>query len=163
VSGELAGDGDHDDRAGLTSGLEGVPAVVEPSGAALGLGSCGERFAVPSAFERDAPAQRAALVPGGLDQEPACVAVPVFVIPPWRRRSPVEFSLGVRPRNGPSDSGRNLFQSPSSTVNANAVSVETPRRRTSRSTTSTYGGVAASSVIALSSASLLVFAPSMRP
>ena len=88
---------------------------------------------------------------------------PVLVIAPWRRRSPLECSLGVRPRNGPSEAGRNLLQSPSSTVNANAVSVETPRRQTSRSTTSAYGGVAASSVIALSSASLLVFASSIRP
>src|SRR5262249_42997971 len=81
--------------------------------------------------------------------------LPVLVIAPWRRRSPLEFSLGVRPRNGPSDSGRNLFQSPSSTVNANAVSVETPRRQTSRSTTSRYGDVAASSAIASSRASRL--------
>src|SRR5205823_7609852 len=83
--------------------------------------------------------------------------LPVFVIAPCRRRSPLECSLGVRPRNGPSDSGRNRCQSPSSTVNANAVSVETPRRQTSRLTTSTYGGAPASSAIALSSASRLVF------
>src|SRR3954451_2632293 len=89
--------------------------------------------------------------------------LPVLVIAPWRRRSPLECSLGVRPRNGPSDWGRNLFQSPSSTVNANAVSVETPRRQTSPLTTSTYGGVAASSAIALSSASRLLFASSIRP
>ena len=31
--------------------------------------------------------------------------LPALVIAPWRRRSPLEFSLGVRPRNGPSDSG----------------------------------------------------------
>jgi transposase len=43
----------------------------------------------------------------------------------------------------------NLLQSPSSTVNANAVSVETPRRQTSRPTTSTYGWEAASSAIAV--------------
>ena len=60
----------------------------------------------------------------------------VLVIAPCRRRSPLELSLGVSPRNGPSDCGRNRCQSPSSTVNANAVSVETPRRQTSRSTTS---------------------------
>jgi hypothetical protein len=33
--------------------------------------------------------------------------LPVLVIPPCRRRSPLELSLGVRPRKGPSDSGRN--------------------------------------------------------
>jgi hypothetical protein len=86
VPGELAGDRDHDDRAGLAAGLERVPACVEPAAAPFGL----------------------------------------------------------------------------STVSANAVSVETPRRQTSRSTTSTYGGIVASSVIALSSASLRVFASSIR-
>jgi hypothetical protein len=29
--------------------------------------------------------------------------LPVLVIAPCRRRSPLEYSLGVRPRNGPSD------------------------------------------------------------
>jgi len=67
VSGELAGDRDHDDRAGLAAGLERVPAAVKPPSAALGLRLHGERFAVASAFEPDAPAQWAALVPGGLD------------------------------------------------------------------------------------------------
>src|SRR5215217_6569097 len=75
VSGEFAGDGDHDDRAGLASALERVPAFVEPAGAALGLGAPGEGLAFAPAFEGDAPARRAALVPGGLDQETACVRV----------------------------------------------------------------------------------------
>ena len=75
MSGELAGDGDHDDRAGLASCLERVPASVEPAGAAVGLGSQGEGFAFAPAFEGDARARRAALVPGGFDQEPACVRV----------------------------------------------------------------------------------------
>ena len=47
----------------------------------------------------------------------ACV-LPVLVIAPRRRRSPVESSLGVRPRNGPSDCGRKRVQSPISTVSA---------------------------------------------
>ena len=141
VSGELARDGDHDDRARLASGLERVPASVQPAGAPVGLGSHGERLAGASAFERDAQARTALrwCQAASTRSRRACV-LPVLVIPPCRRRSPLEFSLGVRPRNGPSDSGRNRFQSPSSTVNANAVSVETPRRQTSRSTTSTYGG-----------------------
>jgi hypothetical protein len=42
VSGEFAGDGDDDDRAGLASSLERVPAFVESAGAAVGLGSHGE-------------------------------------------------------------------------------------------------------------------------
>jgi hypothetical protein len=75
VSGEPARDGDHDDRAGLASGLERVPASVEPAGAAVRLGSQGERLACASAFERDAQARWAALVPGGLDQETTHVRV----------------------------------------------------------------------------------------
>src|SRR5262249_17310949 len=72
---QLARDGDPDDRAGLASGLQRVPASVQPPGAAFGLGLNGERFAVASPFERDASTRRAALVPGGLDQEPAYMAV----------------------------------------------------------------------------------------
>ena len=75
MSGELARDSDHDDRAGLASSLERVPASVEPAGAAVGLGSQGEGFAFASTFEGDAQARRAALVPGGFDQEPTRVAV----------------------------------------------------------------------------------------
>ena len=75
MSGEFAGDRDHDDRAGLPSGLERVPACVQAPGALFGLGSHRERLAFASAFEGDAPTWRAALVPGGLDQEPACVSV----------------------------------------------------------------------------------------
>ncbi len=75
VSGELARDRDDDDCAGLASGLERVPACVQPPGAALGLGLDRERLAGASAFERDAPARRAALVPGRLDQKPAYMAV----------------------------------------------------------------------------------------
>ena len=75
MSGELAGDRDHDDRAGLASGLEGVPASVEPAAASLGLGSDGEGLACASAFQGDAQAGGAAVVPGGLDQEPTCMSV----------------------------------------------------------------------------------------
>src|SRR5438034_5420148 len=75
VSGEFAGDGDYHDRAGLASALERVPASVKPAGAPVRLRSHGERLACASAFERDAQAGRAALVPGGLDQEPARVRV----------------------------------------------------------------------------------------
>src|SRR5438445_618963 len=37
VSGEFAGDRDDDDRAGLASSLEGVPALVQPPTAAFSL------------------------------------------------------------------------------------------------------------------------------
>ena len=75
VCGEFAGDGDHDDQAGLASGLERVPAPVQPASATVGLGSYGEGFAFASAFEGDAQAWSAALMLGGLDQKPASVCV----------------------------------------------------------------------------------------
>ena len=75
VAGELARDSDHHDRARLASGLECLPAPVEAAGASIGLGLHGRRLAVASAFQRDAHTGRAALVPGGLDQEPARVCV----------------------------------------------------------------------------------------
>src|ERR1700758_1086513 len=75
MSRELARDGDDDDRARLASALERVPAPVQPPSAALGLRLYRDRLAGASVFERDAPTRRAALVPGGLDQEPAYVAV----------------------------------------------------------------------------------------
>lgn len=82
MPGEFAGDRDHDDRAGLAAGFERVPASVEPTAAPLGLGAHGEGFAFASAFEGDAQPGRAALVPGGLDQQPTGVRVPVLVIAP---------------------------------------------------------------------------------
>ncbi len=75
MSGEFAGDGDHDDRAGLASALERLPASVKPAGAPVRLRSHGERLACASAFERDAQARWAALVPSGLDQETTRVRV----------------------------------------------------------------------------------------
>src|SRR5947209_15314479 len=54
VSGELAGDGDHDDRAGLASGLERVPAPVESAGAAVSLSLYRRWLAVASACEHGA-------------------------------------------------------------------------------------------------------------
>ena len=75
MAGELARDCDDDDRPGLASGLERLPASVQPPGAALGLGLDRERLASASAFERDAPTGRRALMPGGLDQQPAYMAV----------------------------------------------------------------------------------------
>ena len=105
VSGEFARDGDDDDRAGLASGLECVPASVQPPTAAFSLGLHSERLAVSSAFERDARDG------GGRWCQAASISsrrtwlLPALVIAPWRRRSPLEFSLGVRPRNGPSELG----------------------------------------------------------
>jgi hypothetical protein len=75
VSGEFARNRDDDDRPGLASSLERVSAPVQPPAAALGLGLHGERFAGASALERDASTRRRALMPSGLDQQPAYVAV----------------------------------------------------------------------------------------
>jgi hypothetical protein len=59
---------------GACLGPRARASVVQPPGAAVGLGLYGLGFAGASAFEPDAPARRAALVPGGLDQQPAYVA-----------------------------------------------------------------------------------------
>src|SRR3954469_1198569 len=75
VSSELARDRDDDDRARLASGLECVPASVQPAGAAPGPGLHSDRVAVSSPLERDTPARGTALMPGGLDQQPAHMAV----------------------------------------------------------------------------------------
>ena len=37
-------------------------------------------------------------MPGRFDEQPAGVALPAFVIEPWRRRVPEDFSLGTSPR-----------------------------------------------------------------
>jgi hypothetical protein len=53
-----------------------------------------------AARELAALAQRAALMPGRLDQQPPCVrgVLPVLVMAPWLRRSPLDDSLGTRAR-----------------------------------------------------------------
>ena len=68
VSGQLARDGDHDDRARLAAGLERLPASVQAATAPLGLSAYGKRLAGASALERGAPTRRLALMPGSLDQ-----------------------------------------------------------------------------------------------
>jgi hypothetical protein len=57
-----------------------------------------------------------------------------LVIPPNERICPEEYSVGTSPRNAPIVRPVNRCQSPTSTVNANAVSVEIPRRHPSRAT-----------------------------
>ena len=79
VSGELARDGDHDDRAGLASGLERVPASVQPAGAAVRLGSHGEGLARASAFQRDAQTRRR----GGGARRPRSAAGARASCRPW--------------------------------------------------------------------------------
>jgi hypothetical protein len=76
--------------------------------------------------------------------------LPALVIEPWLRRSPLEFSVGTRPRYAPMLEPVNRSQSPISTARANAVSVDTPRRHCSRVTTGAHSGSCAISVIALS-------------
>ena len=75
---------------------------------------------------------------------------PVLVIEPWLRLPPLECSVGTRPRNAPMLEPVNLDQSPTSTVNPNAVNVDTPRRHPSRVTIADQAGSAAILTIALS-------------
>jgi len=75
VGSELAGDRDRDDRAWLASLLEVLPAAVEAVGAVVGLETDERGLAGAAPLERCAWSWRASLVPGRLDQQPACVAV----------------------------------------------------------------------------------------
>jgi hypothetical protein len=114
----------------------------------VGSSANGCWLALTAAAERRAFTQRSSLLPGRLDQKPSGMAIAGLVIVPSRRCSPLECSLGTRPRNAPSACGRKRVQSPSSTVNASAVNVETPRKQQSRPTISANGGSPASSAIA---------------
>ena len=113
VSGQLARDRDGDDRAPLAALLERLPASVQTERARISAGTDGGRLPLAA----DAGARPPRPAGGG-----PCV-LPVLVLAPWRRRSPLESSLGVSPRKGPNDCGRKRDQSPSSTVSASAVSV----------------------------------------
>jgi hypothetical protein len=75
VSGELARDGDGDDRASFAAVLECVPALVEAACALVG--TCADRggLSLSAPLERCTRPQRPALVPGRLDQQPARVRV----------------------------------------------------------------------------------------
>ena len=163
MSGEFARDSDDDDRARLASGLECVPALVQPPSAALSLRLHSERLAVSSALKRDASTRRRALVPGGLDQQPAYVAVAGF----GDRALAAPLPARVFAWGEPEERAERLGPEPVPVAEFDRQrerrSVETPRRQTSRSTTSAYGGVVASSLIASSSASRLLFASSIRP
>jgi hypothetical protein len=76
VSGELAGDGDRDDRASLAAPFERLPAGVEAAGALIGTGADGGRLAFSALLERHARMERTSLMPGCFDQQPAGVGVP---------------------------------------------------------------------------------------
>ena len=107
VAGELARDGDRDDRAPLAAAFERVPACVQPARALVGAGA--DRGGLSLVGAAQALRFRAAVAAGARRPRPAAVracVLPVLVIAPSRRRSPVESSLGVSPRNGPSDCGR---------------------------------------------------------
>src|SRR5581483_2676897 len=75
VAGEFACDRDRDDRASLATPLERLPATVETARASLGLGTNSGRLSLPAPRQDRALPQRPALVPGGLDEQSAGVAV----------------------------------------------------------------------------------------
>jgi hypothetical protein len=75
VAGELAGDGDRDDRAPLAAPLECVPALVERSSALVGTRAHRGGLPVSTRLERRACPRRPPLMPGRLDEQPARVRV----------------------------------------------------------------------------------------
>jgi hypothetical protein len=91
-AGELAGGRDGDDRAALRALLEACPDAVQASLRRPGDGDRFRRLAVLALGQGLADLGSLAVVPGGLDQQPA-----VLVICPSRRCSPVLASEGTRP------------------------------------------------------------------
>jgi hypothetical protein len=144
VAGEFACDGDRDDRAPLATPLERVPVFMQPPGALIGAGANRCRLALAALRERRALAQRPPLLPGRLDKQPPRVAVAGLDDP----AEPPLLPGRVLARRQPQKRGGKRVQSPSSTVSASPVRVETPRRQQSRLTTSANGASAASSAIA---------------
>jgi len=76
-----------------------------------------------------------------------------LVIPPCDLDPPEEYSVGTKPKYAPMLRPVNRRQSPISTANPNAVSVDTPRRHPNRVTTAVNGLSAAIAAITLSSRS----------
>lgn len=56
MAGELAGDGDGDDRAAFAVVFECVPALMEAARALVGTSAYGGRLALTASFERSARA-----------------------------------------------------------------------------------------------------------
>jgi hypothetical protein len=99
-AGELAGDGHRDDRAALAAlSVKSFPHAVQASLRLPRDLDDVSRLSVLAASQRLAFRRGAAVVPGGLDEQPARVrGDPVLVIAPCRRFSPLVSSDGVRPR-----------------------------------------------------------------
>ena len=75
MAGELARDGDRDDRAPLAAAARVPASVVEPAGAALGAGADRGRLPFAASLELRLARERPPLVPGCLDQQPPRVPV----------------------------------------------------------------------------------------
>ena len=164
--GELAGDGDRDDRAALAAlGVEPAPDAVQPL-----LGLPGDRdhrllLAVLAALERGAEPGWAAVVPGRLDQQPAGV--------PRAGLGDVALAAAlagaVLARHQPEVActaawdARTAAKSPTSTASPTAESVSIPRRQRSRATSWAHGELAISSPIAASSVSRRITSASIAP
>ena len=73
MTGEFPCNGDGDDRASFAAPFEVPPAPVQSTRGLLGPRSYGGRLAGTAAAEGDAWAQRTPLMPGGLDEQAACV------------------------------------------------------------------------------------------
>ena len=98
-AGQFAGDDDVRDDPTFVPGLELLPLVVEPVVALVATDPGRFISGVPAGahFMAGVDVGRA-MMPSGLDQQPAGVGVPGLVIPPWAREAPEECSEGTRPR-----------------------------------------------------------------
>lgn len=92
--GEFTDDRGVGDVAGL---LELHPALVQAAVAQVPAGPRCWGREVPAVTDRLARHVAVLVVPGGLDQQPTGMTVPVLVIGPSERDCPDEFSEGTRP------------------------------------------------------------------
>ena len=127
-------------------GRPSEPAAVQPLLAAPSALDDEGVLAALAAGELVADLRPPARVPGGLDQQPADMALPTFVIEPCRRCSPEECSEGTSPTKAMNSSAeRKRLKSPISTAIPSALSVSRPRRQRRRPTSTRHGPCSAAS------------------
>ena len=152
-AGQLAGDRGVRDRGLFVPAVEADPAGVQALVRALGTVTGGRTGRILAAAQRHGGPQRRAVMPGGLDQQPAGVAVTGLGDRSLRSGVAGGRLGGHQPEVGADARPVNRCQSPISTANPNAVNVATPRTQHSRRTTGVKLLAAAMAVIVASSRS----------
>jgi hypothetical protein len=139
---QLAGDRDDRDRAALVAVIEAGPALVQASVA--GLGAVQDRGRLPAGTSGSFPAraQRSAVVPGGLDQQPTGMGVAGLGDPALDPPGAGGELRGHQTQVGTDGEPVNRCQSVTSTQSPVEASAEARRRHRSRATGPAGTGVA---------------------